>query len=479
MKISIKSKDIIWSYLGSIFQYCTSLLILPMILGELTKSELGIWYSFASVSTLATYLDFGFSTTMVRNITYAWSGAKKIRAEGFDDEAVNDEVDLAFIKKVLFACRIVCLAIALAALVILFFGGSAYIRYISRDVDNTRSIMIAWFIYMTGVFFNIYYNYCGHTLRGIGKISSYQKIVVFSRIAQIVVSFVGIRLGFGLIGLSAAYLIAGFLIRFSSKIFIDRAIDAEAKRQNFNFESRDTFGKRLSEVWDIFKTVWHNAKKSGIVSLCSYGINQSLTLICAAYLGVEETAGYGLCHQIITAIMSVAGIMFAAHQPKMINCLVLKENDRYRRTFSMCMVVFGIISIGGILCFAALSKPLLALIGSKTEIPLGMFLFMGLYMFLEHNHGEYTANFTMRNSIEYLPSYIVSSVLIVALSWMMAVLGANIYILMTVHFAVQICFNNWYWPYKAMKMMKTNIKCTVVEGSSELKSLVFKMIRKK
>ena len=75
MEIKVGKRDIIWSYLGSFFQYCTSLIILPLILSNILEEELGLWYSFASIGTLVTYLDFGFSTTLVRNITYAWSGA--------------------------------------------------------------------------------------------------------------------------------------------------------------------------------------------------------------------------------------------------------------------------------------------------------------------------------------------------------------------------------------------------------------------
>lgn len=466
MEIKIKNRDIIWSYLGSFFQYCTSLLILPVILSNVKQAELGLWYSFASIGTLVMYLDFGFSTTLVRNITYAWSGAVKIRKEGFDQSDVEEEANIAFVNQILFTCKMVCLVVALAALLIMYTGGLYFVKYISRSFYAPSTAVIAWLIYAFGVFLNIYYNYWGNALRGIGLISQYQKIVVVSRLSQIVLSFIGIKAGYGLIALSIAYVISGFIIRVISKICLKNKIKSVIEEKNY-IEEKKPIQIQLKEAWKLFKNVWFNAKRSGIISLCSYAINQSLTLICSAYLGVEETASYGLCLQIVTALMSVAGILFSTYSPRMINHIALNKEEEYRKTFSMGMFVFWAVSLGGILVFALVSKPLLQMIHSNTVIPIGMFLFMGSYMFLEHNHGEYTAYFTMRNDICYLKSYVVSSIAIVSFSWLFAYLGFNVYILMFVHFLVQLCYNNWKWPYIVNQKMKTNTFRTIKEGYSE------------
>lgn len=165
--------------------------------------------------------------------------------------------------------------------------------------------MLAWGIYAVAMFLNIYYNYCANALRGIGLISQYQKILVVSRIAQIALSYLGIKIGYGLIALSAAYLVSGFMIRVFSKYYLDRAVkEVEEQCPKLANEKTPLRDKILGSV-EIFKDIWFNAKRSGIISLCSYATNQSLTLICSAYLGVGETAAYGLSLQIVTAIMNV------------------------------------------------------------------------------------------------------------------------------------------------------------------------------
>lgn len=467
MEINVGKNDVIWSLLGTFFQYCTNLIILPFILNSISTQELGLWYSFASIGTLVTYLDFGFSTTLLRNITYAWSGANRIRKRGFVATDVKDKINVPFVKQMLFTCKIVCFVVAVIALIVMAFAGTTYILYVTRNFFNQQNALIAWTIYALAVFLNIYYNYCANALKGIGLIGAYQKILVFSRTSQIILSYLGIKLGFGLIALSSSYLVSGFMIRLLSKIFLSKEIRRVEIEYGNQDEKLSNLKRRIDDSIGIFKDIWYNAKRSGLIALCSYATNQSLTLICSAYLGVEETAPYGLCLQLISAIMSVAGLFMSIYQPKLINSMALNRDSEYRKLFSMCMFIFASVSCAGIAVVSCLLNWILSVLGSNTVIPVGMFIFMGTYMFLEHNHGQYTAYFTMRNEIVYLKAYIISSLGIVLGSWILAIRGKNIYMLMAVHFVVQICFNNWYWPYKAMKLMNTNPVKTMIEGAKE------------
>ncbi len=82
MAVNIGKKDVIWSYLGYFFNLCTNIILMPFILRAVEGNELGLWYTFLSVGTLVNLLDFGFSPTLVRNVTYAWCGAKENKKRG-------------------------------------------------------------------------------------------------------------------------------------------------------------------------------------------------------------------------------------------------------------------------------------------------------------------------------------------------------------------------------------------------------------
>jgi hypothetical protein len=83
LKITASKKDVLWSYVGYFFNLGVNIVLLPFILRYLSREELGIWYTFTGIYALVILVDFGFSTTFVRNLTYAWSGVQDLQEEGF------------------------------------------------------------------------------------------------------------------------------------------------------------------------------------------------------------------------------------------------------------------------------------------------------------------------------------------------------------------------------------------------------------
>ena len=69
-------------FLGYFLNIGVSVILLPFILKYLDTNEIGLWYTFISLSVLINLIDFGFSSTITRNISYAWGGATKLLKEG-------------------------------------------------------------------------------------------------------------------------------------------------------------------------------------------------------------------------------------------------------------------------------------------------------------------------------------------------------------------------------------------------------------
>ena len=76
--IKTSRNDIIWNYTANILNIGVSIVVLPLILKMLSAEEVGLWYVFLSISSLALLIDFGFSATLMRHISYAVSGASEI-----------------------------------------------------------------------------------------------------------------------------------------------------------------------------------------------------------------------------------------------------------------------------------------------------------------------------------------------------------------------------------------------------------------
>ena len=84
--IRLSKKDVLWNYIGTIFNLGTGLITLPLILKFLSPAEIGINYLFLSVSSLVGLIDFGFTPQFSRNITYVFSGASKLKKEGLGED---------------------------------------------------------------------------------------------------------------------------------------------------------------------------------------------------------------------------------------------------------------------------------------------------------------------------------------------------------------------------------------------------------
>ena len=87
--IKITNKDVVWSYLGFFLNIANGLIVLPFLLHYLSSKEIGLWYTFMSISAFVALLDFGFSPTLTRNVSYVWGGAKKLNKIGIGNEDIK------------------------------------------------------------------------------------------------------------------------------------------------------------------------------------------------------------------------------------------------------------------------------------------------------------------------------------------------------------------------------------------------------
>jgi O-antigen/teichoic acid export membrane protein len=104
--MQIGKKDIAWNIVATFMRIASGIILLPMVLRMLPAQEVGLWNIFLYIGSLATLLDFGFSNSFSRNITYIFSGVKILKSTGF--VAVNESdksVDFSLLKSVIKAMR--------------------------------------------------------------------------------------------------------------------------------------------------------------------------------------------------------------------------------------------------------------------------------------------------------------------------------------------------------------------------------------
>jgi len=436
----ITKTHIIWNFLGSIINNGLSIFILPIILNKLSSSELGLWYVFGSIASLVNLVDFGFSPTIMRNITYAYGGAKTLLVEGISKETLNGKPNYDLVFTIIKTSKKIYLGISIFAAMIMISFGTIYIKSVSGGLY--QNIIWAWLIYTLAVFINLYYSYWNPVLKGIGGIKQINQALLLSRIIYLIIASIALLSGYNLIGLSIAYLISGIVMRCLARHYYTIIIGFSTRI----FES-------LLNVKDILKIIWPNAKKSGIVTIGAWLITKSTTLLCSSFIGLEETAKYGLSLQLITFIIAFSKLLFTSYVPELAYLGVTRDEKRYKIILSRGVVVQWLTGFIGLGVLIILGNWLLVLIGSSsTLLSPPTLMLLCIISFLENNHSTFATVITLSNSVPFVKASLYSGLAIVFLGYLiLKFTSLGLLGLIIVQGIVQLAYNNWYWPHLVLK----------------------------
>ena len=471
MKVELTNRDVIWNYIGTIMSMGSNLLLLPFILHFLDGEMYGLWGVYTSIGAIATLFDCGFSVTFARNITYCWSGSESLKKEGVV-YASNHDVDYYLMKKVLSTCKSIYLILSIMAYVLMLFVGTWYVLFISKNIGGTFHI-IAWIIYATAAFLNLYFGYYASFLRGVGAISQANINTILSRSAQIIITISLLFCGFGLIGACIGYLAYGTIFRFLGK------------REFYKYKN---IGENLKKVQQIpsFKekknllaVVWHNAWRDGAISICNYMSNQATTIICSLYLPLAETGMYSLGVQIASAIAQIAGALYNGYQPELQSAYICNDKNRTAKIMSLTIVSYIYLYIIGTIGILCVGVPVLRIIKSSSSINSYVILGLCIYQFMLKFRNCYTSYYSATNRIVYLKAFIFSACLCIALSLIFSgYLNDGIRGLIFAQIISQLIYNAWHWPLMVHRELELSFVDLIKQGNYEIGKIIKNFIKK-
>lgn len=457
MKIETGKRDYLWSYFAYILKFGANLFVFPLVLRILSSEDYGIWITFSSLGVVVNLFDFGFSSTLLRNMTYVWGGAQDLQEEGYKPTSKsalrNDKLFVLTFR----TCQKIYLVIAGISFAVSCSAGTMYILYIVRNIYNPQYI-IAWFIYCLSISLNLYYAYWSVSLRSVGAIQESQKATVIGYIVQLVISYMGLLLGCGIVSLSLANCICGVTIRLISRLYL------------MNYQKIGTILKNnnnaitIEEYRDFFLIVWHNAKKAGVSSIATVIMTQCTTLICSAFLSVSITGEYGLCLQILNALSGVAQIYYQTTIPKLTHSRQLNDLTECQRQFSLSVTVAWFIYLFGFLFVVLLGDPLMSIIKSQTSLNIYMFIVMFIISFGEMNYSMHASYISLENKLPFVSSVVKTAGFVVLLSLFSAFVHPNIWTILGVRCIVECVYIFWKWPLVAQKQLNLKIRNIICLG---------------
>jgi len=453
----LRKRDLSWAYASQILYSGLNIFILPVVIHKLSSAELGLWYTFTAVGAIVTMLDFGFLSTILRNLTYAWNGATDLQKEGVVENKKMDGHNYGLFANVLKATQLIYLGIAVLALVIMMSAGTVYIHSVANTELSQGQYLSAWIVYGFSIAFNIFYSYWTPVLRSVGGIKQSYQIMVISKVIQLIFSVGGLLLGYGLLAIAVAYLLAQASTRILSRLAFRRIKDV-----NDNYEIIAKSKVNFKRIKEILVVVWPNAYRQGVIAVAKFLSSKASILICSSFLGLAVSSQLGLSGQLFGIFVTVSNVMLNAYSPTIGAFYVSGDKKKLYDTFTLVygfQMVFLLLSTAFLLLWG---DDVLHLFRSNTELlavaPLALLFVTDC---IKNSFEVVCSYIALGNKIPMYRARIISSIATVVSQYLLVkfIPSLGIWGIIIPSFAVIVAYNGWRWiKYIADEHNKTFIQ---------------------
>lgn len=453
--------DVAWGYVAQLMNLAGGLLLLPVLLWRWTPEEIGLWFVFLTMVSLAQLLELAVQPTLVRSAAYVYAGATALRSQGLGEPVTAGQaVDRALLWQLFVAGRAAYRLVAAAVAVVLLVGGSAYVQHLqARDGAGLEGGVTAWIAYAAGYVIGAYFGYFNAFILGRGDVAQSYQLVVVTKGGFVVVAAGAVAAGAGLWGVGLAALLSSIASRWLAHRCYHRGPHATRA---------DDDGRPLRPILAL---LWPNSWRLGVVQLGAFLVVRANTLVAATFLSLGAVGRYGVTVQLLWVLSGVASLLVTLQMPRMTAAQVRGDQDELRRAFGLAVVAAWVLYMVGALVLALAGNPILEQLGKSLRLLDGALLaVLVVVALLEMNHALAATYLTTLNRIPFTAAAIVSGVAIVTLgSVLCGVFGADLWGLILAQGLVQLCYNNWKWPLEAMRHLGTGPVGLVRAGLAELR----------
>jgi O-antigen/teichoic acid export membrane protein len=446
----VSRSPVLWSWMNSSLSVGSAIIVLPLVLRLLSTQEIGLWYVFLSLGSL-TYLvsQSGISQSVLRASAYFWSGLETTNPLGVTAQSASGMPNWPGLLSLHRLGKRLYSKLSAGAFLLLLLAGSPWIGTEIDKLPNSSWLYASWVVYALGVSLSILSGFHISYVQGIGDVAFSLKTQVISRLVNLFSTAILLLVGGGVASLAAGALLSSIVLLLGHSVRTNRLVSSAPGNPPDANSERVLFG----ELWP---TTW----RFGLVSLGGWGIFASGTLVISRFLGLAETAHYGLTLQIIQLCSALATGWTSVITPRLTQLRATSAFVELRLLFVQRLLL-AIVTYWLLVITSAVAGPaVLTYLHSNAELlqPEAM-LFMSLYLFLELNHSYFATLIMSENRVPFVPAALISGFLIISGSAFLAATTAlGVWSVLLVQGGVQGAFNNWYWVWKGIHVLRLNVR---------------------
>ncbi len=388
---------------GTGIRVSANLLLLPLVLMNLSSSELALWWVFVALGNFGNLADFGFGSTIPRIYSYLLAGAEDFNAEGIRAAKAGDQPNFAGISRVNATVQSLYLKISLAAIGLLAVGGTLSLLKPAAESGFPQKVWCLWAVFMVAIGYNLATSHWVLAAQGLNRMRDLQLAYILGGISFVSCAALLLVCKMGLASMVIATFVRGFIMHGRCRQIYRQVVP--------NREQPAALDRH------IVRKLWPNAYKFGILAIGSYCLTNGNVLICSQLLGNDITASFGLTAQIGNFMLSFSALWLVVKWPEI---AILRTQGRldemavlFARRLTLVMLSFA--GMGLIVLFAG--NTLLAWKGTHTRLlaPPCLALYL-IYLMQQIFYGQFGTLACTENVVPFFKISIFTGLAACALS---------------------------------------------------------------
>lgn len=448
---NILNSPTIMTYIAYLVTFGNAILILPLLLLKFNDTELSIWFLLNTIMMMAVLADSGFGATLIRSVSYFYSGAKEIpkNIDEFKKKQKNiPDINSEGVAKLFQTANVIYIFLGIFAILLLLVIGPLLLENIISLSNDQDTMWNAFYTLVVTIFVNMQITKWSSFIQGFDGVALERQVASLLGITKIIVFMVLLLMNYGILSL----LIAGLLINILKFITLKKIM-------------KKIFKVHKIEQINIFKvdhkilySILPSTLKFGAIQAGGYFVNYGTSLIVSQLNSPTLIATFLVTQRIIFFIRQIAQVPIYANLPRVFQLLAKHEFSELKLFLakniilglSMLFVTLSIMSIFG--------NDILEMMGTdKKIVPINIFLVMAISIMLEYHHAIHAQIYMGSNHIPFLFPALVSGFLILGIGFNVVDTYGLMGIVLT-QFFVQLSINNWYPVYLDLKLLNWKLK---------------------
>jgi hypothetical protein len=436
-----------WSWAFNGLRLLSGILLLPLLVA-FPEKDLGFYYFLVSLSALAPLIDLGLVTALDRNVAYAAAGATEISTDKLPEiYDPSGTPNYLLLWRLLHTTRYIYGLLSVALLLVLGSWGTWVVYSRAPETSNPTYAWLAWAATLVCGIIEVYAGWWNVFLRGLNQVLLYSKLTFLSMVVRLILSYVLLSVGMGLLAVPAASLVSMALQRQLSRRFTLRLLGDPPRK-----------APDVHDRFVLLKILWPGSWRIGVHLISVYLATHANGLLCVKYLGLAANAQYGLSVQVIGFISSIAQVWLYVKWPLVAQLRAKNDSEGIRRLVRPRFWLHHATFWGMAMILLPVLPGIINLLSpGKSLLPWPWLLLLAIQFFMESKLSMWATLILTGNRMPFVWAFLVSNSISLLLAFALVQftsLGAGALVL-----APLLCgavYNYWKWPRQGARSLQSS-----------------------